>query len=308
MSRLRNPFHKREVPPIRSPRFTDQNESQTFRRSRTLTGSTASHVRTVSEERAQLKSPRLKEHELRTHRRRLGAYLFGVTLAIGALGMLLSQFIGIVQIALVAKSPLTTQPDTTVYLKMVDEYFTTHPFERFQFALNHEQFLNFIDTKAPELANVTFDNTGIATADASLSFREPLVAWQLAGQRYYVDSTGHSYTQNYFAEPSITVKDESGIDPSAGAIVSDRFLRFMGRVIAVTNESGLRVTGVTIPPNTTREIDITVEGRGYPLKTLLDRDPASQAADIINAVKYIDEKGIKPQYVDVRVGGKAVYR
>ena len=302
-------FRKKQEIPIRSPRITEQNESLTFRRSRTLTGSSSEQVRTVSEERAQIKSPRLKEHELRSHRRRLGGYLLIVILAISAILLLLSQFIGIVNVKVQSDTPLATTPDESKYSKLIDDYFAAHPIERFRFALNEQTLNSYVQQKTPEVANISFDSTGIATADADIRFRVPVVAWQLSSQKSYVDGDGRSFTVNYFNEPSVTVKDDSGIDPTSGAIVSDRFLQFMGRVIALTNDSGVvRITGATIPRNTTREIDFNLEGRGYIVKTQLGRDPASQATDIINAVKYVDARGYKPAYLDVRVAGKAAYR
>lgn len=302
-------FKKKDQPPIRSPRITEQNESLTFRRSRTLTGSSSEHVRTASEDRAQIRSPRLKEHELRSHRRRLGGYLLMVVLAMSALLLLLSQFIGIMKLQVQSDTPVTKTPDTAPYSQLIDDYFAGRPVERFRFVLNEASLSQYMQQKAPEVASVSFDSTGIATATADLRFRVPVVAWELPSGRSYVDGDGHAFTKNYYSEPSVTVKDDSGIDPSSGAIVSDRFLQFMGRVIALSNDSGVvRITGATIPRNTTREIDFNLEGRGYVVKTQLGRDPASQAMDIINAVKYMDSKGIQPAYVDVRVAGKAAYR
>lgn len=302
-------FKKKDQPPVRSPRITEQNESFVFRRSRTLTGSSSERVRSISEERAQIRSPRLKEHELRSHRRRLGGYLFGVLLAIGAILLLLAQFIGSVKVQVSSSQPLTKTPDTTQYGRLINDYFATRPVERFRFALNKDALREYMQKNAPEMAGISFTSTGLATASADISFRVPVVVWQLPSGRSYVDGEGYAFTENYHNEPSVTVKDDSGIDPSSGAIVSDRFLQFMGRVIALSNESGaLRITGATIPRNTTREIDFNVEGRGYVIKTQLGRDPASQAMDIVNAVKYIDSIGAQPAYVDVRVTGKAAYR
>ena len=302
-------FKKREKVPIRSPRITDHNESLTFRRSRTLTGSASEEVRTVSESRAQLRSPRLKEHELRSHRRRLGGYLVMLLVASGLLVLLLSQFIGVVGLDTISSSPLKQKIDEQRYVSVIDEYFDSHPVERFQFALNEESLKRYISEKAPEVASLKFETTGPASTRAIMRFREPVVAWQIQSQRSYVDGDGQAFTRNYYLEPSVIVKDDSGIDPASGAIVSDRFLQFMGRVIALSNVSGVvKVTGATIPRNTTREIDLNLEGRGYIVRTQLGRDPASQAADIVNAVKYIDAKGIKPTYVDVRITGKAAYR
>lgn len=232
-----------------------------------------------------------------------------VIAVIGLLTFLLSQFAGIIRINTLSASPLEQKVDDQLYLKVIDEYFGAHPIERFRFALNKDALARFMEEKLPEVASLSFENTSLITANADISFREPVVAWQLQSQRSYVDGDGHAFTRNYYLEPSVTVKDDSGIDPSSGAIVSDRFLQFMGRVIALSNASGVvKITGATIPRNTTREIDFNLEGRGYIIKTQLGRDAASQAADIVNAVKYIDGRALQPSYVDVRISGKAAYR
>lgn len=302
-------FKKKKEAPIRSPRITDQNESLTFRRSRTLTGSSSEQVRSVSEDRAQIKSPRLKEHELRSHRRKLGGYLLVVMLIAGGLIFLLSQFVGIVHMNVASSQPLVRTPDGQKYTQLITDYFNGHPTERFSFALNKESFARYMEEKAPEVANVELENTGLVTATADITFRVPVVVWQLQDKRAYVDGDGFAFTANYYTEPSVTVKDDSGIEATSGAIVSDRFLQFIGRVIALTNKSGAAtITGATIPRNTTREIDFNLEGRAYTIRTALDRDPASQATDIINAVKYLVSKGMNPTYIDVRVPSRAAYR
>lgn len=295
--------------PLRNPKPVDESSALTFRRSRTLTGSASEHVRTASEPRAQLKSPRLKEHELRAHRRRLGLTLAGVCAIIIALVGLLSQFIGSISITVQSSQPLTRQVQESGYERVLNTYFAARPFERFRFALNETALTRHLERHAPEIAEVTFDQTGLGAAAANIRFREPVVTWQLRASRAYVDREGFAFTTNYYRDPALSVKDDSGIEAASGAIVSDRFLRFMGRVIALTNESGVvTVSGVIIPRGTAREIDFTLEGRGYFVKTQLGRDPASQAADIVNAVRYIDAKGYTPQYVDVRVAGRAAYR
>ena len=77
----------------------------------------------------------------------------------------------------------------------------------------------------------------------------------------------------------------------------------------MTNASGAGVVeSVDLPPNSTRQVDIKLKDRNYIIKTNVDRDPAGQAADIVNTLRYIDAKGIVPAYLDIRVSSKAFYR
>lgn len=298
---------KKEVP-IRQPRITSQNDSYAFRRSRTLTGSTAPNIRSAGEDRAQLKSPRIHLHELRSHRRKLSLYLFGAVVVLAAGCLLITQFVG--GVSSVQPTPAIPAAGTAHYTQILNDYYSAHPFERFRFALNKQRLANYLAEKAPEIAtmNVT-SSSRIGYGDVSIDFRQPVVVWEISRQKYYVDSAGHDFTINYYSEPGVIVKDQSGISPEVGAVASNRFLHFLGRVVSLVNTSGIaKVTGVIIPPNTTREVDLQLEGRGYTVKTLLDRDPAAQTTDVVNILRYLDAKGIKPQYVDVRIAGKAYYR
>jgi hypothetical protein len=168
----------------------------------------------------------------------------------------------------------------------------------------------YLAAHAPEIQSVTLSGSNqVGKSDVNITFRQPVVVWEIARQKYYVDAGGHAFTHNYYDEPTVVVKDDSGIDPASGAIASNRFLRFLGRVVALMDQSGIATVGsVVIPPNTTREVDLKLSGKDYVVKTLLDRDPAGQVSDIVNAVRYVDSKGIHPQYLDVRVSGKAFYK
>ena len=296
---------------IRNPHISSQNEAYSFRRSRTITGSSASSVRAATEERGQLRSSRLQEHDLRRHRRKLLLYLFSCIIFVGLLGALLLQYNGDdVMISTNSAEASTKAIDVERYQAVVAEYYGAHPLEHFRFALNPTTFAEHLRAKAPEVADASVaSGQGLLRGEVTLTFRKPVVSWTIQGQKYYVDANGEAFQVNYYAEPSVTVVDESGIDPKTGVIASGRFLRFMGRLITLVDQSGVTtVSGVVIPRGVTREIDLRLSGVGYPFKTNLDRDPAAQAADVINAYKYFTARNIAPQYVDVRVSSKAFYR
>lgn len=296
---------------IRNPHITSQNEAYTFRRSRTLTGSSASTVRAANEDRGQLRSTRLQEHDLRRHRRKLSFYLVLCLVLVGFLGMVLDQYNSDDVIISTSSAEVSTKPiDVQRYRKLAADYYAAHPFEHFRFALDIEAFAEALRVSAPEIAHAeVVRGDGVLKGEVKLTFRKPVVSWAIKGERYYVDAEGEAFRVNYYAEPSVTVVDESGIDPDVGVIASGRFLRFMGRVITLVNDSGTAtVSGIVIPRGVTRQIDLKLNGVAYPFKTNLDRDPAGQATDVVNAYKYFTAKGITPAYVDVRVSSKAFYR
>lgn len=302
---------KKKQVDVRNPHITSQNDAYSFRRSRTLTGSSASTVHAVGEDRGQLRSTRLKEHDLRRHRRKLGFYLVLCLIVIGLAGVLLEQYSGDdVVISANSAEASTKGIDTARYRQLAAEYYAEHPLEHFRFALNIDTFADTLRTKAPEVADAkVVRGDGVLQGEVKLTFRQPVVSWTIKGEKYYVDADGEAFRVNYFAEPPVAVVDESGIDPSAGVIASGKFLRFMGRVITLVNDSGVTsVSGIVIPRGVTRQIDFKLTGVAYPFKTNLDRDPAGQATDIVSAYKYFTSRGITPTYVDVRVSSKAFYR
>lgn len=306
---MRRDKHKQA--PVRQPRAASDDQSFAFRRSRTITGSAATSVRAAGEDRGQLKSPRLHEHSLRKHRRRLMLYLVIILLACSGLWYVISSYIG----GTVAVGTSTVQPvrvalDTSRYQALVAEYLQDRPFERFTFALNDRALSGYMAAKAPEIAAASLKKgQGIGNAELALQLREPVVAWTIKNQQYFVDADGMAFTTNYFAAPGVVVTDKSGISADAGLVASNKLLRFIGRVITLVDQAGITpVEQVELPANSTREVDFKLKDRGYIIKAHLDRDPAGQAADIVNAVRYIESKGLSVAYLDVRVSSKAYYR
>lgn len=296
---------------IRNPKSDVQDQSLAFRRSRTLTGSASSTVVSVIEPRSQLKSPRLKEHELRKHRRLLFTAFCGMILLSASCFWLLDQYVGSVTDISSSKAVPTSSYADGTYVESVDDYFESRPLERFMFALQTERLNNFMSMKHPEISSVELtESKGLVDASVNIEFRKPVAVWQVAGTKYYVDQGGETFLNSVYGEPAVTVRDESGINVQSSQLVaSSRLLRFLGQTVGGINASGIgTVTQVTIPGGTLRQLDVTLDSRPYRLKTHMDREPTGQVADIVATVKYLDSQNITPEYVDTRVSGKAFYR
>ena len=297
--------------PVRQPRGSEADQSYAFRRSRTITGSAATSVRAAGEDRGQLRSPRLHEHSLRKHRRKLSLYLLLTVLVAGALWYVIASYIGdTVTVGTYTTQPVSRSLDAAKYQDLTKRYLAERPFERFEFALNEETFSQFMSSHAPEISEASLaTGDALGTGQLSLRLREPVVSWTIKGQQYFVDTDGLAFTTNYFAVPAVVVTDKSGINADAGVVASTKLLRFIGRVVTLVNQSGVSpVVAVTLPAGSTREVDFKLKDNDYLIKAHLDRDPAGQATDIINAVRYVEAKGIAPKYLDVRVSSKAYYR
>ncbi len=297
----------------RNPQLMRGQDEYSFRRSRTLTGSTSSQIKSSSESQAQLKSPRLKAQELRHHRRKLFGLLVLVLFGGALLLWLLTQFTA--RIGTVTFTPAVQKaPDTELYSETIQEYLSGRPIERFQLALRENALTDYVQTKHPEVTRVQIvPNPAIGANNFRISLRQPIVGWTVGGHQYFVDDEGVSFTANYFTTPKVLVEDQSGITPErqeTQAIASNRFLSFLGRIVSLTESTGTGIVKkVTIPAGIgSRSIEVQLEGKKYPIRMHIDRDPAAQVEDMRQAVEYFDAAGRTPEYIDIRVKGKAFYK
>lgn len=300
-------FKRTPKTPIRQPHIdSDQIE---FRRSRTLTGSVADSVRSANETGlTQLKSDRVREHHLRRHRRKLSWYALGLLVAIIGLGWLIGQFVW--SIDSVNSTAFSAKAAKADYKKALSKYYASRPLERFRFALNQSELNKYLTSNYPEVksADVSAGNLPLR-GQLDLSFRKPLLVWQIDSTRYYVDAEGVAFTNNYFLEPDLVVEDKSGLPPEQGLVASSGILSFIGQVVSHVDEGHVAmVSKIILPPGKTHEIDLQLKGFEPIVKTQLDRDPAGQAADVLNAVKYFKTHHKNPDYIDVRTPGEAYYK
>lgn len=284
----------------------DLDQRYNFRRNRTLTGSSSSHVTSVNEAGAQLKSPRVHAHELMKKRRRFST-LLGIIL-LGAAGMyvLILQFTA----GVVVRAEGVVAVLDKSYAETVQGYLNARPIERLRFLMNQSEFNEYMKTKLPEIAAVNIGgNAGFGKSDFRITMREPLVGWSIQGRQQYVDATGTAFARNYYPAPSVQIVDNSGILPESGqAIASNRFLGFVGRAVGLSKAQGYTVTQVAIPAATTRQVELRLEGIGYPIKLSIDRAVGEQVEDMARSIHWFQQRNQSPQYIDVRVEGKAFYR
>lgn len=305
---MKLPWAQNKKKQERQPHLMEGQNSYVFRRSRTITGTRSAEVVTAAPERGQFKTDRLRLMELREHRRQILKFLAGVCMAIAVLAFLVINFILTPPISFPQKG--IHKPTAATYQQSIYSYFDDHPFERFGFLLRPSDIeAQIMHDHAEVLAvNVQRDWYG-GNVRFSIAFRSPLLVWKTGGKQFYVDAQGVAFTYDHFAEPALSVTDQSGIPPDqSGVVASTRFIRFLGQIVAAVNSYGKGTITSVIIPAALKEVDLKLTGREYVIKTNTDRDPLQAAEDIANAFKFFDQKGIKPQYVDVRVAHKAFYR
>ena len=290
----------------RTPRPQSEDTS-TFHRNRTITGSPSSHIRGAVEHTGHLKSGRVQAHELKQQRRKVGGVFFIVAGIASFLLFIILQFTATIAITV---PNATTAVDTETYRKSIQEYFAFRPLERLRFMTNNAKLTEYVRSELPEVEVVQVNGGGgFATSVFSVALRRPLASWTIDDTQYFVDEKGVSFEKNAFNLPAISIADESGVPVEAGvSIASNRFLSYVGRTIGAFQASGMRVEKVIIPANTTRQIEVILEGQSYPLKLSIDRQIEGQVEDGVRAVRYLQAQGKTPDYIDVRVSGKAFYR
>lgn len=281
-------------------------ERYSFRRNRTLTGSTSSVVSSASEAKGQLKSTRVQAHDLVRKRRHIGGML-GL-IVIGSLGLLflISQFTAT---AIVRTKDASITLDR-VYGVAVEEYFAKKPIERLRFLLDVESLDKYVQSVTPEVESIKVEGSaGFGKSQFIATMREPIAGWSVGGKQQYVDATGVSFERNYFAAPKVQIVDQSGIQVAAGqAVASNRFLGFVGLVVGLSKTQGYTVSQVIIPRATTRQIQLRIEGVEFPVILSVDRGAGEQVEDMKRSIDWLRVHQIKPGYLDVRISGKAFYK
>lgn len=309
-----SPFARKKpthAPPRRRDVFSVDDErhrsSSAYRRGSTRAGSTGHTLRTAQAHALSAATPREKVHHLTGLRRKLSSLLVALIVMIALLGIFLQQFTANIQTTFAGDIKVSSYQG---YVDVIQQYLAQHPLERLRFNLNAEELTAFVISRYPEVESIKqIGYAGHVTSEFNITLRKPVVSWQVQDKLYYVDAYGVSFTRNAFAAPSVTIMDNSGVEHTSGtAIASARFLSFVGRVVALAHQNSINVQQVMIPAGTSRQIELIVEGRGYPIVMSIDRSAGEQAEDMVRAIEYFSQQGREPRYIDLRVKGRAFYR
>jgi cell division septal protein FtsQ len=271
-----------------------------YRRNQTLSGVSRTSI---------ADSPRGQAHQLTIHRRKIGG-LFGIVLvAVIFLGILVSQLMAQVSVTSSTKQ-LSAPFEGATYEKVVDSYLGLHPAERLRFALNETALSAYVSTSLPEVESIEISGVkDIVDTQFAVTFRQPVAGWQINGNQFYVDAAGVVFETNYYDAPTIQIVDESGVSPEAGTTVAgSRLLGFLGKVVSQVGERGYTVTQAILPAGMTRELDIQLKDTSSRIKLSTDRGAGEQVEDLSRSLTYLKSKNITPEYIDVRVSGRAAYK
>jgi len=290
---------KKRAAPSAPPQAESSSSSQ-FRRNRTL----SSYRHNTPEE-----SSRQKAHTLAMQRRRLGGVFLIVATAVLLLALLLWQLMAQVHV-MTSSLQLSSSFNSQTYERAINEYLNINPAQRLRISLDEKALTSFVASELPEVENLKLSGMpGLAQSNFTVTFRTPVAGWQINDKQYYVDANGVVFEKNYYDTPTVQIVDESGVSPEQGsAIVGTRLLGFMGRVVAIAESRGYGVVKAVLPQGTTRQVDVYFDGISTRVKFSIDRGAGEQMEDADRALKYLQSRGQSPEYVDVRVTGRAAYK
>jgi len=286
------------------------NRSNFQNTSHKLISSTIKINRTLSlGQKNRIDTNRTKFQDLINHRKRISLIVFFIIGIIFFLTLSITQLTGnsglFINTISMKKNPILSE-----YEASFKEFLDSNPLYRVRFLLDQKSLDDYMSINKPEVLSITdigkqsFFKTGY-----KINFRKPVAKWQIYDTVYYVDSYGKAFENNYFEEPDLNIIDNSGIRLEKGeAIVSNKFLKFVGRLVEEALNKGYFITEAIIPPEKTREVDIKLKGRGTIIKLAVDREVTGQIEDMNRVLLYMDKTAIQPSYIDIRISGKAFYK
>lgn len=279
----------------------EQPRSSTqYRRNQTLSGISRTPM---------ADTPRGQAHQLTVQRRKVGGIFAVVLTVVVLLAILVSQLMAQVTVNLSTKQ-LSTSFKGESYEKVVNSYLGLHPAERLRFALNEDALSAYVAAALPEVKSIKVSGVkDIVDTEFAVTFRQPVAGWQINGNQFYVDDAGIVFETNYYDAPTVQIVDESGVSPEEGATVAgSRLLGFLGKVVAQAGERGYVVSQAILPAGMTRELDIQLQNVSTRIKLSTDRGAGEQVEDMSRALLYLKNKNMSPEYIDVRVSGRAAYK
>lgn len=288
--------------------MVEVEDAATFRRGRTLTGSVSSLIRTANEAQADLKSSRVQSHELHRLRRRIFSAFIAVVGVTVLIYMLISQF--------TAQAIVRVSPDPSIevgpeYAAAIEDYLTNQIGQRLRPFTDTDRLTKHVQSITPEVASIAQrGSSGFGKTVFEITFREPIASWDIGTQRLYVDKNGVPFKKNHFAPPRLRITDQSGMSTTVPgqSIMSNRFMSYIGQVIGLASKNGYVITTITIPEGMTRQLEVRLDGVGYPFKFSSDRPASEGVEDMVRTISWMNSRQLTPEYADVRVRGRVFYK
>lgn len=254
-------------------------------------------------------SKRAQGHNLSKHRKHTGLLFFLSLIIVLIIGWLIYQITAVVVVSL-NDNRLSSTLDKTLYEKALTGYMDNNLISRLRIFADGDKMRQSLAKDYPEIKNIG-DNGKISIFETNyqLAMRKPVAGWMINEKQYYVDSEGVSFQRNYYEGQLVQIVDESGVKADKnGLVASSRFLSFVGKLVSDVSDRGYEVTEVRLPNGTARQVNIKLRGVVPFIKLSVDRGVGIQVEDMDRALKYLLARQLNPEYIDLRVSGKAYYK
>lgn len=269
---------------------------QNFNRNQTISG--------IQKER----SERFENRKIVVRRRKMTGFFVALAVVSGLILAFLIQFVASFSVVNYdGGQELSNAPD---YVSKIEEYYSAQPIERIRSYLNKENLLDFIQKSHPEVEEIeSLAVSGLSKYIFKVRFRKPVASWSAGNKKLYVDANGVSFEKNFYSEPDLTVSDESGIQASSGkTVASSAFIGFVGKLVSAADSQGVKITKISIPAQSLRQVQVFVDDVSYPAKMLISESAEGQMANFLKAINYFSKNNLAPEYIDLRIEGKGYYK
>src|SRR5680860_239531 len=132
---------------------TSNTRQNTFGRNRTITGTRSDNINVSSLNKPGIDSNRSHAHNLAGKRRKV-LYILGISVSsIVFIYWLLIQFTAVVRVTS-SDASISSKIESSIYVKLIEDYLGLHPLERFRFALNKDSLVSYMSSTLPDVENI----------------------------------------------------------------------------------------------------------------------------------------------------------
>lgn len=309
-------LHRSKKPQFNStrPRQPQPQVTETFRRNNVV----ISRRQQELAERQQSVTQRQQAHQKAASRRRFQLRTAGIVIICGLLFIGYRSSVNTVKVSSNASTKLSSQKQAD-YQAAIEKLYAEHTLMGQGWLLDEAALRQAVLERYPEIERVDFDTTMLVsrTLTADVRFRKPVFTWKDAsGLDQFVDSEGVLFATNLDPTVNTTklirIEDQSGAVLQTGSSVLTKSLiefigQLHGRLVPLYGKNA--VVARVIIPQSTREVQVQMQGLSYLLKFNSNRSLNEQIGELQSVLNFLKEHSSTPgAYIDLRVAHKAFYR
>ena len=83
---------------------------------------------------------------------------------------------------------------------------------------------------------------------------------------------------------------------------------FIGKLVSASSKHGLDISKIRIPPLSLRQVEVSVNNVSYFARMSTVDSAEGQVINLKKAIEYFRANKISPNYIDLRIEGRAYYK